>query len=129
MKENDNLVEHFKPDARSNYCKKSKETIIEKLDLEERGAFEIKCLKTHEEFSDDVAKFFFAIDRKGDYVKTKGYSCSEHWHNMIGKAKKSVKLRKIDSHHNLPLLKSHELQIIIKKTSSYEKYSISSMFY
>ena len=81
----------------------------------------MKHLKTHEEFSNDVTKFFFMLDGKGNYVKTKGWRYSECWHNMIGKAKKSAKLRKHDSYHELPLLKSHDPCIVIKKTSSYEK--------
>ena len=38
---------------------------------------------------------------------------------MIGKSKKHEQLRKDDSQHKLPLLKSHELRIVIKKISSY----------
>ena len=50
----------------------------------------MKCLKTHEEFQNDVAKFFFMLNGKDDYVKTKGWRYSKHWNNMIGKSKKSV---------------------------------------
>ena len=60
------------------------------------------------------------LDGKGDCIKTKCWRCSELWHIMIGKHKKSAKLRKLDSHNELMMLKSHELCIIIKNTSSYE---------
>ena len=81
----------------------------------------MKYLKPHEEFSNDVAKFFCILDGKGDYVKSKGWRYSECWHDMIGKAKKSEKLRKNDIHHKLTLLKSRELCVVIKNTSSYER--------
>ena len=61
------------------------------------------------------------LDGKDDHVKTEGWSCIEHWHNMIGKGKKSTKLRKVDSDHEIPLLNSHEPYDVVKNASSHER--------
>lgn len=120
MKKNSNLIAYCKPDTGSNYYKKAKETLIEKLDREGKGLFQSKHLKSYEDFSNDASKFFFMLDGKADCIRSKGWKISAYWHNLIGKDKRSVKIRKVDSHHKPPQLKTHELFSIVKKIASYE---------
>ena len=59
------IEEHFSPETGSNYCKKVKKIMLEKLEREERDAFFHKHLKIMQECLNGVSKCMLMLDEKG----------------------------------------------------------------
>ena len=60
------------------------------------------------------------MDGKCALIKSKGWSLSSYWYDTAGSNLKSVKLRKLGSHHKLSPLNHNDLHNIVKKISNDE---------
>ena len=60
------------------------------------------------------------LDRKGSLVESKGWSIIMRSCNVVENDKNVVKVRNLHRHHELPILRCHELHRSVKKTIKHE---------
>ena len=104
-----------RPGTGNNYCTVCKEKMLTKLDHENNGAFVQEDLNIMQQFLHHMSKFLFLLYGHKEMLRRKGWTTKPCWDDLVGDCRQSAQLRKKDSHHKLPFLKTEYLHDISNK--------------